>query len=87
MRVKLMIVYPYGLKDWLGNEYKKDNTQVLVGNKFPPLLKHRIRFHVAFLTKEIILYLLMNFSRKHENTISIIIYQVFLTFLEYLFWE
>ena len=39
MRVKLMIVYPYGLKDWLGNEYKKDNTQVLVGNKFPPLLR------------------------------------------------
>ena len=34
--LKLRIVYLYGLNDGLGDEYKKDNAHMLVGNKFPP---------------------------------------------------
>ena len=35
--LKLSTAYPYGLNDWLGDEYKKDNTNVVVGKKFLPL--------------------------------------------------
>lgn len=32
--LRLRNVYPYGLNDLLGDEYDKDNTHALVGNKF-----------------------------------------------------
>ena len=35
--MKLRSVYPYGLNDHLGDEYRKKNTHMLVGNKFLPL--------------------------------------------------
>ena len=31
------MVYPCGLDDCLGNEHKREDTHVLVFNKFPPL--------------------------------------------------
>lgn len=39
--LKLRTVYLYSLNDWLGDEYKKDKTDVLEGNKFPRLPKKR----------------------------------------------
>ena len=33
----LRTVYPCGLNDCLGDEYKKEDTYVLIGNKFPSL--------------------------------------------------
>ena len=35
--LKLRNIYPYGLNDRLEDEYKKKNTHVLVGTKFPPV--------------------------------------------------
>ena len=35
--LKLRTVYPYALSDRVGDEYKKENTYVCVGNKFPPI--------------------------------------------------
>ena len=32
--LKLRTVYLYGLHDWVGGKYEKDDTYVLLGNKF-----------------------------------------------------
>ena len=36
---KLRAVYFYDLNDWLGNEYKKEDTHVVMGDKFRPVLR------------------------------------------------
>ena len=41
--VQLRTIYPYGLNDCLGNEYKKKNIHVLVSNKFPPPFRKHAR--------------------------------------------
>lgn len=35
--MRLRTVYPYGLNDLVGNEYDKNDTHNLVGNKFTSL--------------------------------------------------
>ena len=46
---QLRTLYPYGLNDRIGNEYKNDNTHRLVGKRFPPLNRTcpRIRRGIA----------------------------------------
>ena len=41
--MKLRSFYPYGLNDHLGDEYRKKNTHMLVGNKFLPLPRKQER--------------------------------------------
>ena len=41
--LKLRTIYPYGLNDRLEDEYKKENTRVLVGNKFPRVPRNHDR--------------------------------------------
>ena len=41
--LKLRTVYPYGLNNQLEDEYKKDDTIVLAGNKFPTLSRKQNR--------------------------------------------
>ena len=51
--LELRIDFSYGLKDWLGDDFIKEGTNVLVGSKFPPLVRKSIRFfrdHVHKLT-------------------------------------
>ena len=35
--LKLRTVYPYGLNDRIGDEYKSHDTHIIVGKRFPPL--------------------------------------------------
>ena len=57
--LKLRAVYPYG---HLVDEYKKEDSHVLLGNKFPPLPEHTIKFLVEHFMKIVTLFLLMSFS-------------------------
>ena len=73
--LKLRTIYPYGLNYCLGVEYKKENTHVLVYNKFSPPLENAIGFLVEQFI-EIIIFLLMCFS-LNWNSISVIIYLMY----------
>ena len=82
--LKLRTIYPYGLNYCLGDEYKKENTHVLVYNKFPPPLENAIGFlKEQFI--EIIIFPLMCFS-LNWNSISVITHlSHVLTFVQFLF--
>ena len=41
--LKLRTVYPYGLNDRVGDEYKTENSHVAVANKFPSLSRKNVR--------------------------------------------
>lgn len=41
--LKLRTVYPYGLNDRVGDEYKTENTHVAVATKFPSLSRKNVR--------------------------------------------
>ena len=41
--LQLRNVYTYGLHDLLGDEYKKNDTRVVVDNKLPPLYRKHSR--------------------------------------------
>ena len=71
--LKLRTIYPYGLNDRLEDEYKKENTHVLVGNKFPHVPRITIDFLVEQSLKIITSFLLISFS-LNWNTISLIVY-------------
>ena len=43
MDIEIRPVYPYGVNDCLGEECRKEDTHVLVGNKFPHIPKKRDR--------------------------------------------
>ena len=35
--LKLTVVFPFGLNDWLGDDFKKEGTHVSIGSKCPVL--------------------------------------------------
>ena len=51
MVLKLRTSYPYGLNERLGDEYKKEDTHMLVGNKFPLLPRKHDRLPVETIHK------------------------------------
>ena len=42
--LKLRTIFPYGLNDRVGDEYKSDESTYVVGRRFPPLKRqfHRV---------------------------------------------
>ena len=61
--LKLRKVFPYWLNCWLGDVFVKENTKILVGSKFPALLRKFTRVswgHVhklnTFLSPDVFLY-------------------------------
>ena len=51
--MELRTVYPYGLNDRVGEEYKTANTHINVANKFPSLPRKYIRANRGTLHKGI----------------------------------
>lgn len=59
--LKLRKVFPYWLNCWLGDVFVKENTKILVGSKFPALLRKFTRVSWGHVHKLNTFFLLMDF--------------------------
>ena len=73
----LRAVYPYGLNDWLRDEYKKYDAYVLVFNKFPPISTRHNRISRAsshknnnYLSPEKLIIKLKHYLRHKLSDVS-----------------
>ena len=68
--LKLKTVYPYGLNNHLGVEYKKEVTHVLIGNKLSPLYRKHDRVSRGTVQKNNISFSPDEFLMKLKHHIS-----------------